>query len=72
MRSAGRLSGTLTSDLSGTTPVHTVATGDRLWIVSAIPDGLLELELTVTGADVVGRWLLGPQSGRVTGRRVAP
>jgi CubicO group peptidase (beta-lactamase class C family) len=72
-RDGGRLSGTLTSDLSGTTPVHTaVATGDRLWVVSAIQDGLLELELTVTGADAVGRWLLGPQSGRVTGRRVAP
>ncbi len=69
-RMGDRLEGTLTSDLLGTTPVHTVvAAGDRLWVASATGEGLLELELTVTGAEAAGRWLLERESGPVTGHR---
>lgn len=68
----GALSGTLASDLLGTTPVHAVvAAGDRLWVVSPTPEGLLELELTVAGDGAEGHWLLGPETGPLAGRRVA-
>lgn len=72
-RQDGQLSGQMTSAMSGTTPVHTVVTaGNALWLVSPIPDGLLELELTVAEGAVTGRWRLGPQSGVVSGRRSRP
>lgn len=70
-RKDGRLTGTLTSDLLGTTPVHTaVATGGRLWIATPTAEGLLELELTVADIVAEGRWLLEDGSGILTGRHI--